>query len=112
MTTARTSTSTARNASVNTTDRCDGTLTEVDVAAIHLPHGEPDFEPAPHIQEALREAVATGKNHYGPTLGLPQLNPRNVDAARELRLATMRRESKPPPPGLLSKLLKGQKDPP
>jgi len=41
-----------------------------------------------------------------------QLNPRNVDAARELRLATMRRESKPPPPGLLSKLLKGQKDPP
>lgn len=41
-----------------------------------------------------------------------QINPRNVDAARELRLATMRRESKPPPPGLLSKLLKGQKDPP
>lgn len=40
-----------------------------------------------------------------------QLNPRNVDAARELRLATMRRESKPPPPGLLSKLLKGPKDP-
>ena len=40
-----------------------------------------------------------------------QLNPRNVEAARELRLAMMRRESRPPPPtGLLSKFLKGPKD--
>ena len=38
-----------------------------------------------------------------------QINPRNVDAAREVRLATMRRESKPPPPGLLSKLLQGSR---
>jgi curved DNA-binding protein CbpA len=37
------------------------------------------------------------------------INPRNVDASREVRLATMRRESKPPP-GLLSKLFKGPKD--
>ena len=41
--------------------------------AVNMGLGEPDFEPAPHIAEALREAVATGKNHYGPTLGLPQL---------------------------------------
>lgn len=41
--------------------------------SVNMGLGEPDFEPAPHIQEALREAVASGKNHYGPTLGLPQL---------------------------------------
>ncbi len=41
--------------------------------AVNMGLGEPDFEPAPHVQEALRDAVATGKNHYGPTLGLPQL---------------------------------------
>lgn len=39
-----------------------------------------------------------------------QINPRNVEAARELRLASMRRDSKPPPSGLLSKLFKGPKD--
>jgi curved DNA-binding protein CbpA len=41
-----------------------------------------------------------------------QINPRNVDAAREVRLAGMRRDSKPPPAGggLLSKLFKGPKD--
>jgi curved DNA-binding protein CbpA len=38
-----------------------------------------------------------------------QINPRNVEAAREVRLASMRRESKPPP-GLLSKFFKGPKD--
>ncbi|HLF15820.1 MAG TPA: aminotransferase class I/II-fold pyridoxal phosphate-dependent enzyme, partial [Candidatus Thermoplasmatota archaeon] len=41
--------------------------------SINMGLGEPDYEPAPHIQEALREAVASGKNHYGPSLGLPQL---------------------------------------
>ena len=39
-----------------------------------------------------------------------ELNPHNVDAAREVRLATMRRESKPPPSsgqgGVLSRLFK------
>jgi curved DNA-binding protein CbpA len=39
-----------------------------------------------------------------------EINPRNVDAAREVRLAGMRRDSKPPPSGLLSKLFKGGKD--
>jgi curved DNA-binding protein CbpA len=39
-----------------------------------------------------------------------QINPRNVEAARELRLASMRRDSKPPPSGLLSKFFKGPKD--
>jgi Flp pilus assembly protein TadD len=37
-----------------------------------------------------------------------ELNPHNVDAAREVRLATMRRDSKPPPAsqGVLSRLFK------
>ena len=39
-----------------------------------------------------------------------QINPRNVDAVREVRLASMRRESKPPPAGLFSKLFKGPKE--
>jgi aspartate aminotransferase len=41
--------------------------------SINMGLGEPDFEPAPHIQAALADAVAKGKNHYGPSLGLPQL---------------------------------------
>jgi curved DNA-binding protein CbpA len=44
-----------------------------------------------------------------------EINPRNVEATREVRLANMRKDSKPPPPaegsggGLLSKLFKGPK---
>lgn len=41
--------------------------------SVNMGLGEPDFEPAPHIQDALCKAVAQGKNHYGPSLGLPQL---------------------------------------
>ncbi len=41
--------------------------------SINMGLGEPDFEPAPHIAKALTDAVAAGKNHYGPSLGLPQL---------------------------------------
>jgi curved DNA-binding protein CbpA len=52
-----------------------------------------------------REAL----NHFRKAL---EINPRNVDAAREVRLAGMRRDSKPPPPGLLSKFFKGGKDGP
>lgn len=41
--------------------------------SVNMGLGEPDFEPAPHIAQALTDAVAAGKNHYGPSLGLPQL---------------------------------------
>ena len=39
------------------------------------------------------------------------INPRNVDAAREVRIADMRRDSKPPPGqgGILSRLFGGTK---
>lgn len=53
--------------------------------SINMGLGEPDFEPAPHIQEALREAVASGKNHYGPTLGLPQLRQAVADRIKDYR---------------------------
>ncbi|HEX2066708.1 MAG TPA: aspartate aminotransferase, partial [Candidatus Thermoplasmatota archaeon] len=33
--------------------------------SINMGLGEPDFEPAPHIQDALDAAVRAGKNHYG-----------------------------------------------
>ena len=41
--------------------------------SINMGLGEPDFEPAPHVQQALFDAVEAGKNHYGPSLGLPEL---------------------------------------
>jgi aspartate aminotransferase len=41
--------------------------------SINMGLGEPDFEPALHVQEALTRAVREGKNHYGPSLGLPEL---------------------------------------
>ncbi len=41
--------------------------------SVNMGLGEPDFEPAPHVQQALHDAVAGGKNHYGPSLGLPEL---------------------------------------
>ncbi len=41
--------------------------------AINLGLGEPDFQPPPHILEALERAVRGGMNKYGPTGGLPEL---------------------------------------
>jgi aspartate aminotransferase len=41
--------------------------------AINLGLGEPDFEPPVEVIDALCEAVRNGKNHYGPTAGLPAL---------------------------------------
>ena len=48
--------------------------------SINMGLGEPDFEPAQHVQDALTQAVREGKNHYGPSLGLPEL--RNAVAHR------------------------------
>jgi len=41
--------------------------------SINLGLGEPDFEPPPEVIEALCKAVRGGKNHYGPSAGLPEL---------------------------------------
>jgi aspartate aminotransferase len=41
--------------------------------SINLGLGEPDFEPPTEVIDALCDAVRHGKNHYGPTAGLPAL---------------------------------------
>ncbi|HET6399686.1 MAG TPA: pyridoxal phosphate-dependent aminotransferase [Candidatus Thermoplasmatota archaeon] len=41
--------------------------------SVNMGLGDPDFDPPTHVQKALHEAVAGGKNHYGPSLGLPEL---------------------------------------
>ncbi|OGS49740.1 MAG: aminotransferase [Euryarchaeota archaeon RBG_16_68_12] len=41
--------------------------------SINLGLGEPDFQPPPHILDALDRAVRSGQNKYGPTGGLPEL---------------------------------------
>jgi tetratricopeptide (TPR) repeat protein len=95
---------------------------------LHLKHPS---EPAPFddmlraLDKALTQNARNERAHYYKGVVLKrmkrdkeavrhfkqamEINPRNVDAAREVRLATMRRDSKPPSPGassgkLLSKL--------
>ena len=41
--------------------------------SINLGLGEPDFQPAQHIRDALMDAVNNGYNNYGPTGGIPEL---------------------------------------
>lgn len=40
---------------------------------IHLELGEPDFHPAPPVVDALRDAVAAGRDRYVSTRGIPAL---------------------------------------
>jgi aspartate aminotransferase len=40
---------------------------------IHLELGEPDFHPAAPVVDAVREAVASGRDRYCPTRGIPAL---------------------------------------
>jgi aspartate/methionine/tyrosine aminotransferase len=40
---------------------------------VHLEIGEPDFDTPRHIVDAAVEALRTGKTHYGPSTGLPEL---------------------------------------
>src|SRR6516165_866542 len=40
---------------------------------IHLELGEPDFHPAAPVVDALRAAVAAGRDRYVATRGIPQL---------------------------------------
>ncbi len=41
--------------------------------SVNMGLGEPDYEPAPHVRQALFDATNEGKNGYGPSLGLPRL---------------------------------------
>ena len=53
--------------------------------SINLGLGEPDFQPADHIKEALRKAVDNGFNKYGPTGGIPDLREALAERARTYR---------------------------
>ncbi|MGB1697736.1 MAG: pyridoxal phosphate-dependent aminotransferase [Thermoplasmatota archaeon] len=41
--------------------------------SVNMGLGEPDYNPAPHIIDALETAARSGKNGYGPSLGIPEL---------------------------------------
>jgi len=58
--------------------------------SINLGLGEPDFDPAPEVIEALCSAVRGGKNHYGPSAGLPELRDKIAERYREQDPGTAR----------------------
>src|SRR5258708_38163139 len=43
------------------------------LSIIHLDLGEPDFHPASSVVDALRDAVAAGRDRYCSTRGVPAL---------------------------------------
>ncbi len=57
--------------------------------SVNMGLGEPDFNPAPHIVEALHDAAASGHNNYGPSLGLPELRDAVADRIQEYRHETI-----------------------
>ena len=58
--------------------------------SINLGLGEPDFNPPAAVVEALCRAVREGKNHYGPSAGLPALRERVAARYGERDPATSR----------------------
>jgi len=53
--------------------------------AINFGLGEPDFPPPPHVVDALYEAAKSGKNGYGPTMGLMELREGVAESLRKYR---------------------------
>lgn len=53
--------------------------------SVNMGLGEPDFEPASHIQQALADATHAGHNGYGPSLGLPALREALADRIHDYR---------------------------
>ncbi|MEW6069870.1 MAG: pyridoxal phosphate-dependent aminotransferase [Candidatus Thermoplasmatota archaeon] len=53
--------------------------------AINLGLGEPDFQPAEHIKEALEKALKDGFNKYGPTAGIYQLREAVAERLRKYK---------------------------
>jgi len=52
---------------------------------IHLELGEPDFHPAPAVNEALKRAIDEGKDRYCPMVGVPALREAIADYLRRTR---------------------------
>lgn len=55
------------------------TLASQGVDVIHLEIGEPDFDTPKPIIQAVIDVLATGKTHYTPALGLPELRQKISD---------------------------------
>lgn len=53
--------------------------------SVNLGLGEPDFQPAEHIKQALTEAINKGFNKYGPTGGIPELREALAERAKKYR---------------------------
>ncbi|HTT16098.1 MAG TPA: pyridoxal phosphate-dependent aminotransferase [Thermoplasmata archaeon] len=58
--------------------------------SINLGLGEPDFDPPPEVVEALCAAVRGGRNHYGPSAGIPELRERLAERYHDREPATSR----------------------
>ena len=56
--------------------------------SVNLGLGEPDFDPPPAVLDALCRAVREGKNHYGPSAGLPALRAKIAERYRDRDPAT------------------------
>ena len=52
---------------------------------IHLELGEPDFHPAAPVVDALRDAVAAGRDRYCSTRGVPALREAIADYLKRTR---------------------------
>src|SRR3989454_2708258 len=52
---------------------------------IHLELGEPDFHPAAPVVDAVRNAVAAGRDRYCGTRGIPALREAVADYLRRTR---------------------------
>lgn len=59
---------------------------------IHLELGEPDFHPAPPVVDALRAAVAEGRDRYVSTRGIPPLRQGIAEYLRRTRKLDVRAE--------------------
>lgn len=53
--------------------------------SVNLGLGEPDFQPAEHVKQALTDAVNNGCNKYGPTGGIPELREALAEGAKIYR---------------------------
>jgi aspartate aminotransferase len=58
--------------------------------AINLGLGEPDFDPPAPVIAALARAVKEGKNHYGPSAGIPELRDKIAERYHDRDPATGR----------------------
>jgi len=60
-------------------------LEKVGRSIIHLELGEPDFHPAAPVVDALRDAVANGRDRYVATRGIPPLRSAIADYLKRTR---------------------------